>query len=173
MPFTRFARVVLSASVVGLLAGAAAAQEPTTAQRKQDYGAWTMLCENPPGSSVEQCALSQFAIDEQRPEIGMAISVLKTADRKERLMRLLVPLGVWLYDGIELNVDGNVIGRTYFSRCLADGCNADVKLDDDLLKIFRAGSLAVFSFKQSPEEQNRLGIPIELTGFAEGYDALP
>ena len=74
--------------------------------------------------------------------------------------------------GMELFIDGNNIGRAYFTRCFAEGCYVEVEIDDELMKILRAGKSAVFALRESAD-QDRVGIPIELTGFAEGYDALP
>jgi invasion protein IalB len=48
----------------------------------------------------------------------------------------------------------------------------EVEIDDDLMRILRAGKAAVFALRESAD-QDRVGIPIELTGFGEGYDALP
>ncbi|SMC91370.1 invasion associated locus B family protein [Rhizobium sp. RU36D] len=177
MGFNSFARVVLAAAAIAVSGSQVNAQTPGVELQKgtnrSDYGAWSMICETPAGAAAEQCALTQFAIADDRPEMGIAISVLKTADRQKRLMRILVPLGVWLYDGVDLYVDGTSIGRTYFTRCYVEGCNADVVIEDELLKILRAGKDAVFAFKESPDQENRIGIPIDLSGFGSGYDALP
>jgi invasion protein IalB len=48
----------------------------------------------------------------------------------------------------------------------------EVDIDDELLKVLRAGKNAVFALREAVD-QDRVGIPIELSGFAEGYDALP
>ncbi len=55
---------------------------------------------------------------DDRPEVGLSVVVLKTVDRKARILRILAPLGVLLKDGMDLFVDGNKIGRAYFTRCL-------------------------------------------------------
>ena len=48
----------------------------------------------------------------------------------------------------------------------------EVEIDDELMKILRAGKAAVFALRESAD-QDRVGIPIELAGFGEGYDKLP
>jgi invasion protein IalB len=111
----------------------------------------------------------QNVIAEDRPEVGLSVVVLKTADRKSKILRVLAPLGVLLPNGLGLNVDGKDIGRAYFVRCFADGCYAEVVLEDELLKTFRSGASATFIVFQTPEEG--IGIPVDLKGFAEGYDA--
>lgn len=138
---------------------------------KSNHGAWSIVCDKPAGASTEQCALMQNVIAEDRPEIGLSVVVLKTADRKAKILRVLAPLGVLLPNGLGLNVDGKDIGRAYFVRCFTDGCYAEVVLEDELLKTFRAGATATFIVFQSPEEG--IGIPVDLKGFGEGYDALP
>lgn len=111
----------------------------------------------------------QNVIAEDRPEVGnLSVVVLKTADRKSKILRVLAPLGVLLPNGLGLNVDGKDIDRAYFVRCFADGCYAEVVLEDELLKTFRSGASATFIVFQTPEEG--IGIPVDLKGFAEGYD---
>ena len=139
---------------------------------RENHGAWSMICDQPPGSSALQCALMQNVIADDRPEIGLSIAVLKTADREATLLRILTPLGVFLPEGMNLFVDGIDIGKAYFSRCYLDGCYVEVDIDDDLMKILRAGSEAIFTLNFSVD-QNTIGIPVDLTGFAQGYDALP
>ncbi|NNH30863.1 invasion associated locus B family protein [Rhizobium sp. SEMIA 4085] len=138
---------------------------------KSNHGAWSVVCDKPAGASAEQCALMQNVIAEDRPEVGLSVVVLKTADRKSKILRVLAPLGVLLPNGLGLNVDGKDIGRAYFVRCFADGCYAEVVLEDELLKTFRRGTSATFIVFQTPEDG--IGIPVDLKGFAEGYDALP
>ncbi len=138
---------------------------------RSSHGAWSVVCDKPAGAATEQCALMQNVIAEDRPEIGLSVVVLKTADRKSKILRVLAPLGVLLPNGLGLNIDGKDIGRAYFVRCFADGCYAEVVLEDELLKTLRSGATATFIVFQSPEEG--IGIPVDLKGFAEGYDSLP
>jgi invasion protein IalB len=145
-------------------------QQPGTV--RSNHGSWSVICDKPAGSSEEQCALMQNVIADDRPEVGLSVVILKTADRKSRILRILAPLGVLLKDGMELYIDNNNIGRAYFTRCFAEGCYVEVDIDDELMKVLRAGKNAVFALREAVD-QDRVGIPIELTGFADGYDALP
>ena len=121
--------------------------------------------------SLEREKLAE-RLEMHRPEVGLSAVVLKTADRKARILRILAPLGVLLKDGMELFVDGNNIGRAYFTRCFSEGCYVEVEIDEELMKILRAGKAAVFALRESAD-QDCVGIPIELAGFGEGYDKLP
>ena len=60
---------------------------------------WQIRCDTPPGAQGEQCALIQSVTAEDRPNIGLTVIVLKTADKKTRLMRVIAPPGVLLPSG--------------------------------------------------------------------------
>ncbi len=150
-----------------------AASAPASAQGvvRAQYGDWQMSCDTPPGASFEQCAIIQNVTAENQPNVGLSVIVLKTADQKARLLRVLVPLGVLLPNGLGLNVDGQDMGRVAFVRCLPNGCIAEVIMDDALLKVLSEGKSAIFVVFKTPEEG--IGIPVSLNGFAKGFAALP
>lgn len=140
-------------------------------QVKSTSGDWQMRCESPPGARNEQCALVQSVAAEDRPNINLVVIVLKTADGKSRLLRVLAPLGVLLPAGLGLKIDQADVGRAGFVRCTANGCVAEVMMDDDLIEKLRKGSAATFIVFQTPEEG--IGIPVSLKGFGPGFDSLP
>jgi invasion protein IalB len=159
----------------GLAAAALAALMPATAGAqgvsKGMHGDWETRCDKPPGAQGEVCSMMQFVTAEDRDNVGLSVIVLKTADKKAKVMRVLAPLGVLLPSGLGLKIDQNEMGRAGFVRCLPDGCLAEVILDDELIKKLRDGKTATFVIFQTPEEG--IGIPISLNGFGPGFDALP
>lgn len=138
---------------------------------KSKHGAWSIICDVPAGASSEQCALMQNVVADDRPEVGLSVVVLKTADNKARILRVLAPLGVILPNGLGLNIDGKDLGRAYFVRCMGDGCYAEVILKDELLATMQSGTNATFIIFASPEEG--IGIPVDLNGFKDGFAKLP
>jgi invasion protein IalB len=155
------------------LAAAAGTAERTIAQGavKSVHNDWQVRCDTPPGAQDEQCALIQSVMAEDLPNVGLTVIVLKTADQKSRLMRVVAPMGVLLPSGLGLKIDQIDVGRAGFVRCLPTGCVAEVVMDDNLLKQLRAGRTATFIIFQTPEEG--IGFPLSLKGFGEGYDKLP
>ncbi|MFK7901948.1 MAG: invasion associated locus B family protein [Nitratireductor sp.] len=138
---------------------------------KSRHGEWSLVCDTPPGASSEQCALMQNVVAADREEMGLSVVVLRTADRKSELLRVLAPLGVLLPNGLGLYIDEKDIGNAFFTRCFNDGCYAEVVLEDKLLSAMKQGSTATFIVFQSPEEG--IGIPIDLTGFTDGFAKIP
>jgi len=163
---------VLFASAFALIAGLVCVG-PAAAQGavKSVHKDWQIRCDTPPGAKAEQCALIQSVTAEDRANVGLTVIVLKTADQKSRLMRVVAPLGVLLPSGLGLKIDQADIGRAGFVRCLPNGCIAEVVMDDDLIKKLRTSKTATFIIFQTPEEG--IGFPMSLNGFGEGYDKLP
>ena len=132
---------------------------------------WQIRCDTPPGAQSEQCALMQSVVAEDRANVGLTVIVLKTADNKSRVLRVIAPLGVLLPAGLGLTIDKKDVGRAGFVRCLPRGCFAEVVMDDNLMQQLRTGGSATFIIFQTPEEG--IGFPLSLKGFGEGFDKLP
>jgi invasion protein IalB len=158
---------VLAVGAIGGLANKAAAQGAV----KSVHNDWQVRCDTPPGAQGEQCALIQSVTAEDRANVGLTVIVLKTADQKSRLMRVVAPVGVLLPSGLGLKIDQADVGRAGFVRCLPNGCVAEVVMDDNLVKQMRSGQTATFIIFQTPEEG--IGFPMSLKGFGEGFDKLP
>jgi len=153
-------------------APAAATPAPATAgQGKTAYGAWTVVCGTADGSPEKKCVLMQSVVSQERPEMQISVAVSKAPGGKTGLLRVQAPLSVLLPNGLGLYIDGNDIGNAYFARCFSDGCYAEVVLEDALLGTLRKGTTATFTVFQTQEEG--IGIPVDLKGFADGYAALP
>ena len=163
--------LVSAAFAAAFVSSAAGAQSAASGTVKSTHGAWSILCDTPAGATSEQCALMQNVVAEDRPEVGLSVVVIKTADNKAKILRVLAPLGVLLPNGLGLNIDGKDMGRAYFVRCFQDGCYAEVILEETMVKALGAGKSATFIVFQTPEEG--IGIPVDLTGFGEGFAALP
>jgi invasion protein IalB len=166
-------RVRSLAVAVMALAAVVATTERGLAQGavKSVHADWQVRCDTPPGAQGEQCALIQSVTAEDRANVGLTVIVLKTADQKSRLMRVVAPMGVLLPSGLGLKIDQADVGRAGFVRCLPNGCVAEVVMDETLVKQLRTGQTATFIIFQTPEEG--IGFPMSLKGFGEGYDKLP
>ncbi|MDR3467139.1 MAG: invasion associated locus B family protein [Xanthobacteraceae bacterium] len=138
---------------------------------KSVHGDWQIRCDTPPGAQAEQCALIQSVVAEDRSGAGLTVIILKTADQKSKLMRVVAPLGVLLPSGLGLKLDDKDVGRAGFVRCLPNGCVAEVVMDDNLLNQLKNSKTATFIIFETPEEG--IGFPLSLKGIGEGYDKLP
>ena len=138
---------------------------------KANHGDWQVRCETPPGAAKEMCALVQSIAAEDQPDITLIVIVLKTADGKNRLLRVIAPLGVLLPSGLGLKIDDVDIGHAGFVRCLPSGCVAEVVMEDKLIDQLKNGKNAVFIIFRTPEQG--IGIPLALAGFKDAFAELP
>jgi invasion protein IalB len=138
---------------------------------KSVHGDWQIRCDTPAGAQAEQCALIQSVVAEDRSNAGLTVIILKTADQKSKLMRVVAPLGVLLPSGLGLKLDDKDVGRAGFVRCLPNGCVAEVVMEDTLLNQLKTAKTATFIIFETPEEG--IGFPLSLKGIGEGYDKLP
>jgi invasion protein IalB len=167
----RQARFAAGAAFAGALALLGAGPAFAQGAVKNTFGDWQMRCETPAGAKAEQCALVQSVQAEDKPNVSLVVIVLKTADGKSRLLRVVAPLGVLLPAGLGLKIDQTDVGRAGFVRCTPSGCIAEVVMDDDLLGKLKNGQSATFIVFQTPEEG--IGIPVTLNGLGKGFESLP
>lgn len=158
---------VVALAAIFFFAVPAKAQHGTVRSVHND---WQIRCETAPGAPGEQCALVQSVTAEDRPNVGLTVIVLKTADGKNRILRVLVPLGVLLPKGLGLRIDQTDIGSAGFERCLQNGCIANISMDEKLVAQMKSGKQALFLIYQTPEEG--IGVPLSLAGFSAGFDRL-
>ena len=172
-PTTGFVLRPLIAALAFALFAIVATAAPAAAQGtvKSVHSDWQVRCDTPPGAQAEQCALIQSVTAEDRANVGLTVIILKTADHKSRLLRVVAPMGVLLPSGLGLKIDNEDVGRAGFVRCLPNGCVAEVVMDENLIGKMRSGQTATFIIFQTPEEG--IGFPMSLKGFGEGFDKLP
>ena len=162
-------RIALAPMAAALMLAASPLHAQGTVKTK--HGDWQVRCETPPGAAKPQCAMVQSIAADDRPNIGLVVIILKTADGKNRLLRVIAPLGVLIPSGLGLKIDDVDIGHAGFVRCQPSGCIAEVVMEDKLLEQLKTGKTAVFIIFQTPEEG--VGIPLALEGFKSAYEELP
>ena len=59
---------------------------------RKTFDDWQLRCETPAGAKAEQCALVQYLAAEDRPNLTLVVIVLKTADNRGYLLRVVAPL---------------------------------------------------------------------------------
>jgi invasion protein IalB len=118
------------------------------------------------------CGMIQSARDEKRPQLGVTlyISRIRQGEKTLTQMRIMAPIGVWLPQGIGLDIDGQAIGSMPYSNCLPQVCLARAETSPETLDKFKKGTVANFFIYAGPGA----GVPlkISLKGFGKALDAL-
>lgn len=149
---------------------ARAAGETPSSQIKATFGAWQLRCQQPPGAKQEKCVLVQSVRAEGQPHLTLTVIYLHAFDGKTRVLRVVAPLGVLLPTGLGLKIDSADVGHVPFLKCVPNGCLAEVVVNDDLVGKLKTGANAAFILFQTPDYG--VGIPVPLSGFGQGAEAL-
>ncbi len=141
-----------------------------SAVMRETHGAWQVFCHTPPGAKEEKCALVQSVTAEDRPNVGLSVLFFGAIAEDKKLLRVMVPLGVLLPQGLGLRIDGEDVGNVPFLNCSRRGCAAEALLQDEIIAKMKKGKTAVFIFFITPEEG--IGIPVALEGFSKALASL-
>ena len=159
--------MALLALTISAFTPACAAEEGTV---KAQHGDWQVVCKDPPaGAKGEVCALVQSVAAEDRNNVGLTVYFQKFSNGS-RVLRVFAPVGVLLPPGLGLKIDDKDVGHAPFLRCQNFACYAQVVVEDALIEKLKTGKTAVFIIFQT--EENGIGIPISLAGFAKALAEL-
>ncbi|MBC8037467.1 MAG: invasion associated locus B family protein [Rhizobiales bacterium] len=143
------------------------------------HGAWKIQCEtlaSADGSSdpalKKQCAMIQLAKSEKNPRafVNIVVQKIKQGDKTNVWMRMFAPIGVYLPQGIALQIDDADIKSAPYVQCLPQICRAQAEIIPETLAKLKKGTSANFIIYEAPG----LGVPIKISleGFSAGLDAL-
>lgn len=184
-------RAVSVAAFVALglvLTGAASAQEkgqekgkvatPPAAAADKDAAAkaspqqpsqpWLVNCAST-GAQVA-CEANQRLVVQKTGQLLLAVTVRIPPESQTGAMMLHLPHGLFLPDGISLDIDGKDGKKQAVQTCDQKGCYAGLPIDDPYLKELQSGKTLTIAFRNLQKEDMR--IPISLSGFKEAYAKL-
>jgi invasion protein IalB len=142
------------------------------------FGDWEVQCTELPKAAnadkaTRNCGMIQTAKYEKNQNIGISVIVskLKREDKPTILMRVMVPIGVYLPTGIPVEIDGNALpNRLVFTRCLPRVCEGFGEASPESLNKFLKGNMATFYLYDRPG--NGYPLKISLSGFAKALGEL-
>jgi invasion protein IalB len=122
---------------------------------------------------VEQCAMIQTLRPPGKRRFGTRAMLLKVKGPKGQiamLMRLVVPAGVFLRDGIAMQVDGKPIGQFPYTRCYGRLCTSTFPVSDKFLALLKKGKTATIFVYTMPGRS--VNMTMNLAGFGKAQAAL-
>ncbi|MDF2233069.1 invasion associated locus B family protein [Albimonas sp. CAU 1670] len=139
------------------------------------HGDWTILCLDgkPP------CIMRQLGYNADGREV-MELSIRRIPPQQtqqgtvEAVMDVRVPLGVFLREGLSLQIDSAESQRAQFSICLSEGCLMRQPIPNAMVSAMKKGAVAKFGFvvPQGGQGGTEFNIDISLSGFTAAYNAL-
>jgi invasion protein IalB len=165
----QFVRIVACA-ILAAAAAPAVAQAPR--QTTATYDDWIVRCETQAGPpQVKICEMVQYT-QVQGQGVVSQVAVGRPVKGQPVKVVVQVPSGVWLPTGVKLVAGSPETAMpAVFKRCVPAGCFADVDLNDDTVRKFRAMSQpGQLQFKDGTMKD--VSLPLSFKGFGTALDAL-
>ncbi|MGI9351149.1 MAG: invasion associated locus B family protein [Rhizobiaceae bacterium] len=164
----KFMKAGAAAAVIGIAALPMVSMESASAQGLRSNG-WYKACSDQGGNKI--CNVQYQAVA-STGQVVTSINLAEiTGEVQRRIFQITVPTGRLIPPGIELQVDGKKATAVPYSFCTPRICAAEVKLDDKLVSILKAGGEMQVTSINFQNKKNP--IQITLNGFTAAYDGPP
>jgi invasion protein IalB len=164
-----FTLLIAVAALIGSLFAARA--QPQTASKPpavatSNFQDWLVRC--PAGPQTGPCDAVQLLIEPKSKQRVLSISVAYETTKGQHVVRIVLPLGVWLPNGVTIVAGKTKIEKVVVRRCEPFGCVVEGLLDAKLREALRAGGeakIVVFDQNKKP-----LDLKFSLKGYVEAED---
>ena len=157
-----------AAAIAGIAAMPMVSMENANAQGLRSNG-WYKACSDQGGNKI--CNVQYQAVA-STGQVVTSINLAEiTGEVERRIFQITVPTGRLIPPGIELQVDGKKATAVPYSFCTPRICAAEVKLDDNLVKVLKAGGEMQVTSINFQNKKNP--IKVTLNGFTAAYDGPP
>lgn len=161
-------KALTTAALVGsaFLSGA---MMPSNSHAQARPAGWFKVCAKQDKNDICNTQIQSVASTGQ---VLTAISMIDvTGEVARRVFQITVPSGRLIPAGIKLRVDDKTETTLPYLYCFPQSCIAEVKMDDDLVKLLKSGGKLTVTSTNVQNKEN----PIEMTldGFTAAYDGPP
>ena len=151
---------------VALAAAVAVPSAPATAQ--EDDNPWVKICNTDPNAQKEICLISQ----ELRSDSGQflaSVAIRETPGEQRRSLLTVVPVGMLIQPGVQLQVDGSEPETAQYTICMSNACWAELPIDDGFVnRMKRGGKLQITAINQQAKQ---VRFDMTLIGFTAAYES--
>lgn len=131
-------------------------------------GDWTVECDR---DNELRCYLRQSILSQGTGQQVFEAALGYLGDPASGpVLVLSAPLGIYLPDGLLLQVDDGPVRRAMFARCNPRGCHAEIAADLAMLEELRRGVMLSVGFSDGAGQRFR--VPVSLTGVSGGLRRL-
>jgi invasion protein IalB len=175
-------RPFLLAATVSILVASSSAVIAATEQNTEAGGgggkgdsqrpvaAWATRCSEAATPKDRICVLSKALVDPTTRKLMLAVTFRIAPPDRKPVMKLLLPVDLYLPAGVTLAVDDGATKTLKFETCVRDGCLAPVPLDAAFLQRLRKGAGIKVGYETV--DQKPVDLTLKLDGFAKSFDQI-
>lgn len=169
----RFALASCAAFVAAALTLPAAAATPAPASSPAPFtaGGWRVECAaNNQKTMTMDCQATQQIVNNATGQVLMAVAVRMSADGKNPVMLLTLPLGMAVQKPVKVTIGSEKAMSYPIQACTQSGCLAGEDLTDAQITALRTQTLLHIAYSELNGQIITVTLP--LAGFAAAYDKI-
>lgn len=140
---------------------------------KEEHGDWDIRCIRTP-SGNDPCQLYQLLEDADGNSVAeiALFPLVPPQDQAVAGGNIISPLETLLTAGVTMQIDSGEPRRYPFTFCTETGCFARIGYTEADVNRFKRGARATVTIVPVLAPDQRIQLPVSLTGFTAGYDRL-
>jgi len=129
---------------------------------------WTKVCSKPQTGQKELCFTTRdfTTAPDQPPPVALAVYDVKGDEN--RIIRVLMPIGLLLKPGVRFSIDKGATSEGSFEFCMPNGCFAETRVKGNVIEQMKKGKVFNIVAKGLANNEVTFGLPIE--GFGKAFD---
>jgi invasion protein IalB len=133
---------------------------------------WTKVCGTDPATEAEICYTTRdFVTEDGEPVMAVAVYDIASEGENNRIVRMLMPLGLMLQPGIRFAADQNRPTNGSYAICFPNGCFAEAPVGDEVIDQFKQGETLNVSVQNQINQIVTFNVPLD--GFTAGFEGAP
>lgn len=165
-----FAVALVAASIVAVPAVAQQQQQEGPEPEITQHGDWAVVCQPGQQGGPKLCEMVQSVTKQDTQEPVMQLIVAQMPEDNATLLRVMVPIGVLLQEGMRLQIDGSDAADIAYGICTQVACIGDTELNSGMVTRMRRGAGGTLSFVYYTGEV--VDVPFSLQGFTASFNAI-
>src|SRR5262245_51965886 len=162
--------VASPASAAAEVDDSAATPDSGKGDRQKPVAAWATRCSDAGKPQERTCVLSRALVDPNSRRLMMAVTFRIAPPDRKPVMKLLLPVDLYLPAGVKLSIDQGAAQTLKFETCVRGGCLAPVPLDAALLQRLRRGTDIKVGYQTV--DQKPIDLTLKIDGFGRAFDQI-
>lgn len=129
---------------------------------------WTKVCGKDPQAGKEICYTTRDFGQAADQAPVLAVAVYDVKGDAQRIVRLLLPVGLLLRPGFRFSVDKGAALEGSYEICFPNGCFAESRVDAKQLDSMKRGSVLNINVKNQVNSEVVFVVPLD--GFGKAFD---
>ena len=146
-----------------------AATEASTAEEQTPPSGWITECDDQEEGSV--CSVEHTILLSKTRQRLVTVTFKTEPDAPLPALMIQLPLGLFLPDGVELQIDAQPSQHLPIQTCNDKGCYAGSTVSKEMLASLMAGEGLTVTFRSLTKEV--MTVPVPLAGFGPAYQKVP